>query len=106
MVFPDGSGLFPQENAPCHTAKIVWEWFEEHVKESMVLPWPPDSPDLYPIKHPWEVLEHHIQSRDCPTLQLAEIKDLLLMSCCQIAQDTFRGLVESMALFIRAVLVS
>ena len=31
MVFPDGSDLFQQDNAPCHTAHIVWEWFEEHV---------------------------------------------------------------------------
>ncbi len=29
-IFPDGSGLFQQNNAPCHTAKIVQEWFEEH----------------------------------------------------------------------------
>ena len=25
MVFPDGSGLFQQDNAPCHTAHIVRE---------------------------------------------------------------------------------
>ncbi|MCI4395292.1 hypothetical protein PGIGA_G00178730 [Pangasianodon gigas] len=31
--FPNGSGLFHQDNAPCHTAKIVQEWFEEHDKE-------------------------------------------------------------------------
>ena len=30
MVFPDDSGLFQQDNAPCHTAHIVREWFEEH----------------------------------------------------------------------------
>ena len=30
MLFPDGSGLFQQDNAPCHTARIVREWFEEH----------------------------------------------------------------------------
>ena len=30
MVFPDGSGLFQQDNAPCHTAHVVWQWFEEH----------------------------------------------------------------------------
>ena len=30
-VFPDGSGLFHQDNAPCHTAQIVREWSTEHV---------------------------------------------------------------------------
>ncbi len=30
MVFPIGSGLFQQHDAPCHTAKIVQEWFEQH----------------------------------------------------------------------------
>ena len=30
MVSPDGSGLFQQDNALCHTAHIVREWFEEH----------------------------------------------------------------------------
>ena len=29
-VFPDGSGLFQQDNAPCHKTKMLQEWFEEH----------------------------------------------------------------------------
>ncbi|KAK3543536.1 hypothetical protein QTP70_023867, partial [Hemibagrus guttatus] len=28
-VFPDGCGLFPQENVPCHKAKMVQEWIDE-----------------------------------------------------------------------------
>ncbi|XP_073339899.1 ryanodine receptor 3-like [Pagrus major] len=30
MVFPNGSGLIQQDNSPCHAAKMVQEWFEEH----------------------------------------------------------------------------
>ncbi|KAK1788420.1 hypothetical protein P4O66_016854, partial [Electrophorus voltai] len=32
MVFPNDSGLFQQDNAPCHSAKIFQEWFEENAK--------------------------------------------------------------------------
>ena len=48
-VFPDGCGLFQQDNAPFHKAKKVQEWFEEHNNEFEVLTWPPNSPDLSPI---------------------------------------------------------
>ena len=40
MVFPDASGLFQEDNAPCHIAHIVQEWFEEHDEVFTVLPWP------------------------------------------------------------------
>ncbi|CAM4712222.1 unnamed protein product [Leuciscus chuanchicus] len=51
VVFPGGSGLYQQDNAPCHTAHIVQEWLEEHGAEFKMLPWPPNSPDLNPIEH-------------------------------------------------------
>ena len=57
MVIPDGRGLFQQDNAPCHTALIVREWFEEHDEVSTVLPWHPNSPDLNPIEHLCDVLD-------------------------------------------------
>ncbi len=61
MVLPDGSGLFQQDNAPCHTAETVQEWFDEH-EEFKVLTWPLNSPDLNPIEHLWDVLGKHARS--------------------------------------------
>ncbi|KAF7641348.1 hypothetical protein LDENG_00283840, partial [Lucifuga dentata] len=92
-VFPNGNGLFQQDNAPWHTAKIVQEWFEdqEHDKEFKVLTWPPNSPDLSPIQHLgmcWKNKPDH----GGPTSNFQDLKDLLLMPWCQIPQDTFRGL--------------
>ena len=78
-VFPDGSGLFQQDNAPCHTTKIVQEWFEEHDKEFKVLPWPPNSPDLNLIVHLWDVLEKEVRSMEAPPYNLQDL-DLLLTS--------------------------
>ncbi|KAF7666055.1 hypothetical protein LDENG_00118340 [Lucifuga dentata] len=105
-VFPDGSGLFQQDNAPYHTAKIVQEWFEEHDKEFKVLTWPPNSLDLNPIEHLWDLLEKQVQSMDGPPHNLQDLKDLLLTSWCQIPQDTFRSLVEFMPQWVRAVLAA
>ncbi|XP_051541380.1 voltage-gated hydrogen channel 1-like isoform X1 [Myxocyprinus asiaticus] len=106
MVFPDGSGLFQQDNSPHHTAHIDQEWFEEHDEEFKVLPWPPNSPDLNPIEHMWDVLDQQVQSMEAPPHKLQDLKDLLLMSWCQIPQDTFRGLVESMPRRVGTVLAA
>jgi len=60
LVFPGGFGLFQQDNAPCHTAHIVREWFEEHDKELKVLSWPPKCPDLNLIEQLWNVLDQQV----------------------------------------------
>lgn len=37
MVLPDASGLFQQDDVPCHKAKMVQEWFEKHNNKSEML---------------------------------------------------------------------
>ncbi len=39
-------GYFQQDNAPCHKAQIISDWFLEHDNEFTLLKWPPQSPDL------------------------------------------------------------
>ncbi|GBN78056.1 hypothetical protein AVEN_220739-1 [Araneus ventricosus] len=57
LVFPTGNGIFQQDTAPCHKARIVMEWFEEHTDEFHLMSWPPNSPDLNPMEHIWDVME-------------------------------------------------
>ena len=49
---------FMQDNAPCHRAAIVQEWFEE--EQLRVLDWPGNSPDLNPIENLWSLLQDKV----------------------------------------------
>ncbi len=54
---------FQQDNAPCHKAQIISDWFLEHDNEFTLLKWPQRSPDLNPIEHLWDVVEREIRIR-------------------------------------------
>ena len=105
-VFRDGCGFFQQDNAPCHKAKMVQESFEEPNNEFEVLAWPPNSLDLNPVEHLWDVLDKQVQSMEAPPRNLQDLNDLLWTSWCQIPEQTLRGLVESMPPQVRAVLAA
>ncbi|KAK3555385.1 hypothetical protein QTP86_015670, partial [Hemibagrus guttatus] len=77
-------------------SKMVQEWFDDHNNQFEVLTWPPNSPDLNPVQHVWDVLNKQVPSMEAPPRNLQDLKDLLLTSWCQIPQHTFRDLVESM----------
>ncbi len=38
---PISDGYFQQDNAPCHKAQIISDWFLEHDNEFTLLKWPP-----------------------------------------------------------------
>ncbi len=52
---------FQQDNAPRYKAQIISDWFLEHDNEFTLLKWPPQSPDLNPTEHLWDVVEREIR---------------------------------------------
>ncbi len=69
---------FQQDNAPCHKAQIISDWFLEHDNEFTLLKCPPQSPDLNPIEHLWDVVEREIHIMDVQPTNLQQLRDAIM----------------------------
>ncbi len=97
---------FQQDNAPCHQAQIILEWFLEHDNEFTLLKCPPQSPDLNPIEHLCDVVEREIHIMDVQPTNLQQLRDAIMSIWTKISEECFQHLVESMPRIIKAVLKS
>ncbi len=100
-VYPSSDGYFQQDNAPCHKYQIISDWFLEHDNEFTLLKWPPQSPDLNPIEHLWDVVEREIRIMD---VQPTNLQQQQLSIWTKISEECFQHLVESMPWRIKALL--
>ncbi len=90
------------DNASC--SQIISDWFLEHDNEFTLLKWPPQSPDLNPIEHLWDVVEREIRIMDVQPANLQQLRDAIMSIWTKISEECFQNLVESMPHRIKAVL--
>ncbi len=72
------------------------DWFLERENEFTLLKWPPQSPDLNPIEHFWDVVEREIRIMDVQPTNLQQLGDAIMLIWTAISEECFQHLVESM----------
>ncbi len=103
-VYPSSDGYFQQDNAPCHKAQIILDWFLEHDNDFTLLKWPPQSPGPNPIEHLWYVVEREIRIIDVQPTKPQKLRDAIMSIWSKISEECFQHLFESMPRIIKAVL--
>ncbi|GBO34810.1 Transposable element Tc1 transposase [Araneus ventricosus] len=104
FVFPIRNGIFQQDNAPCHEARIVLELFEEDTDEFHLMSWPPNSPDLNPMEHIWDVMERQLRTQTPPCPNISTLRDRCLDIWYNLSPVMYQKLVASMPRRVAAVL--
>jgi len=84
----------------CHVTKlqcqIISKLFLEHDNAFTVLKWPPQSSDLKPIEHLWDVVEWEIGIMDLQLTNLKQLRSAIMSIWTKISEECFQHLVESM----------
>ncbi len=93
-VYTSSDGYFQQDNAPCHKAQIISDWFLEHDNEFTLLKWPPQSPDLNPREHLWDVVEREIHIMDVQPTNLQQLRDAIISIWTKISEEWFNTLLN------------
>ena len=91
-LFHGNHYIFQQNNAPCHKARRVIEYFDLHGVE--VLTWPAQSPDLNPIEHLWGIIKKKLVGKVCRNAN--EVFLAIEQEWNQLGAETMQKLVESM----------
>lgn len=102
--FPDGDGLFQQDNAPAHVSRRARAHFVE--KGVPLLQWPPASPDLNPIENLWSLIKRRIRTSPVTTKQQLITKFLAVWHHDPEIGDLCKKLVDSMPARIEACIAA
>ena len=111
-VISQDAYIFMQDNAPCHSSKLCWQYFWE--KQLSVMEWLPYSPDLNSIENLWSDfktrfhkhftnLKAHVSSAHEAKERYSELLKQVWREC---REELVYALVESMPRRCQAVVAN
>lgn len=86
--------VFQQDNAPCHSPKLVKSWLTSNKINSMK--WPAYSPDLNPIENLWGILSRKVYANGRQFKDIESLKAAILESWASIEVEMCQKLIKSM----------
>ena len=95
--------VFQQDGATCHTARATKAWFAEH-DIPLMDPWPPQSADLNPIEHVWDVIKRNLEQHPCKNK--TELHASIFDTWNNLDRSVTKKLVASMPRRVRAVIAA
>ena len=94
--------ILMDDNARPHRAHVVQEYLQRETIERMG--WPAVSPDLNPIEHVWDQLQHRLSQRPNQPQTLDELENALREEWNNLPQQNMVNLIMSMQRRCQAVL--
>ncbi|GFV96860.1 transposable element Tc1 transposase [Trichonephila clavipes] len=85
-----------------HTSRLAQTRFDEMGVQK--LDWPSQSPDLNPIEHIWDELEHRLRSQSNRPFSLQALPSGVMDAWKAIPMVTYQKLVESLPKRVQAVI--
>lgn len=83
----------------CHKAHVISNWIIVYDYEFTVLKQPPQSTDLNPIEHLWDVVERDIRITDVQPINLQQLCDAIMSIWTNISEECFQNLVVDSTLY-------
>ena len=95
---------FQQDNAPCHRADLIMDWFKTN--KVKVIAWPGNSPDLNPIESVWKIFKDRVMKYSQNTSIKTLKTTINRVWRNEMSLDYFRKLADSMPNRIEACIAT
>lgn len=92
LMHNNGTWYFMQDGAKIHTAKLTKAKLEEFMGDH-VMDWPPNSADLNPIEHVWNLIKEMLAGTNFRTVE--EFKEAATKAWYAIDQRVINSLIDS-----------